>query len=44
MDGVLVLIAIISGLLAFGFLAVRFGVDSTYDSTDPHSPTAGLTV
>ncbi len=43
MEGVMVIFAIIFGLAAFGGMAVRFGVDSTWDSSDPHSPAAGLT-
>ena len=42
MDGVLIGFAIILVLFALDVLAFRVGVDSTYDSNDPHSPAKGL--
>ncbi len=44
MDGFLFIIAVVGALFAFDVLAARFGVDSTYESSDPASPVTGLSV
>ncbi len=38
MEGLLILGSIISALAVFDVLALKFGVDSRYDSTDPRQP------
>ncbi len=42
MEGMLILLAIVTGLVAFDALALRFGVDSRPGFDDPASPTPGI--
>jgi hypothetical protein len=35
MDAIFILVAVFAGLVAFAALAMRYGVDSRVDSTDP---------
>jgi hypothetical protein len=44
MEGLLVLGVVVGAFGLLDFLALRFGVDSRSESTDPRSPAGGLTV
>ena len=44
MEAVLFIIGLVSIFVALDVMALRVGVDSRYESNDPHAPTAGLSV
>jgi hypothetical protein len=44
MEGLVVLGVIVGALGLLDFVALRFGVDSRIESSDPRSPARGLTV
>lgn len=43
MEAFLVVLAVLASIIGFNVLALRFGVDSRYESNDPHAPAADLT-
>lgn len=44
MDGILLIVAIVTALVGFDLLAARFGVDSREQSTDPRTNGAGISI
>ena len=44
MDGILLIVAIVTALVGFDLMAARFGVDSREQSTDPRTNGSGIAV